>query len=267
MEYALLAAAGGLAGIMGGMLGIGGSVIMLPAMVWLMGARDARGVEMIHQYMAAALIVNFLLILPSVVAHARKGAIWTGVWIWLAMGAVAGVVAGVELSWLFSGEAARYLRWGLGGFFGYVALFNAWRMVKPPRLEGLAREQVEQGPAWRPAACGAVIGAVAGISGVGGGAVAVPIQQMVLRMPLRNAIATSAAMIAALAPVGALVKNLQLGDHGSGVRSLLLAAALSPTAMIGSYAGAHLTHAMPLRFVRGAFVVLMGAAVWKMLAG
>ena len=96
----------------------------------------------------------------------------------------------------------------------------------------------------------------------GGGSLAVPAQQIALRVPLRNAIATSAATIATVSWIGAIAKNAQLGDNGSVTRSLLLAACLAPTAMVGAYVGGHLTHTLPLRIVRGAFIatVLAGAA-------
>ncbi len=51
---------------------------------------------------------------------------------------------------------------------------------------------------------------------------------------------------------------------GTVTRSLTLAACLAPTAMIGSYIGAHLTHNLPLKVVRGAFVALMVLSALKM---
>ncbi len=63
-EVAILSAVGLLAGVLGGMLGVGGSVIMIPAMFWVLGDVNAHGTRMIHQYQAAAMIVNFLLAGP-----------------------------------------------------------------------------------------------------------------------------------------------------------------------------------------------------------
>jgi len=88
--------------------------------------------------------------------------------------------------------------------------------------------------------------------------------QIILRMPLRNAIATSATTIFAVAWLGAIVKNASMGDDGTITRSLILAAVLAPAAMIGSYAGGHLTHKLPLRAVRAAFVGMMFVAAVKM---
>ncbi len=261
LPYILLAATGVVAGVLGGLLGIGGSSVMLPAMVWILGETDARGVRQINQYQAAAMIVNFLLILPAVVAHARNRAIWPRLWAYMAAGAGVGILIGVQVSYAIE---RKYLQWTVGAFFLYVVVHNVDRLVRGQRKEGRSREQVESAPAWAKLAIGLPMGVAAGLLGIGGGSLAVPAQQIGLKVPLRNAIATSAATIAAVSWIGAISKNLQLGQEGTIARSLLLAGCLAPTAMIGSYVGGHLTHALPLRVVRGAFIALMLLAAAKM---
>ena len=264
LQYIWLVATGLVAGMLGGMLGIGGSCIMIPAMVLILGTYNAAGVDQIHQYMAAAMIVNFLLAIPSVLAHLRNRAVWPKVLLPLAGGALFGTIVGVQASYLFSNTAAEYLRWTLGAFFLYVAGQNAWRLRHARRVKGLAREQVEAMPIWRKLLVGVPMGFSAGLLGLGGGTLAVPAQQTVLRMPLRNAIATSAATIAAIAWFGAILKNVQLGDNGTIGRSLVLVACLAPPAMIVAYFGGHLTHKLPLRVVRAVFMTLMIASAVKM---
>ena len=114
IQYISLVATGLVAGTLGGMLGIGGSCIMIPAMVLILGTYNAAGVDQIHQYMAAAMIVNFLLAIPSVLAHHRNRAVWPRVLAPLAGGALVGIIVGVQISYLFSNTAAEYLagRWG-----------------------------------------------------------------------------------------------------------------------------------------------------------
>jgi len=264
IPYLLLVLTGVAAGVLGGLLGVGGSSVMLPAMVLILGAHR-NGTDQIHQYMAAAMIVNFLLILPSVLAHARSRAIWGTVWRYLAAGALAGGVLGVYLSYRFQNETAkRYLRHGVGLFFVYVVGHNIYRLLRSRRREGLSKQHVEGYPAWRKLLVGLPMGVIAGLLGIGGGGLAVPAQQIVLKMPLRNAIATSAATIATFSWLGAILKNAQLAQHGTVGRSLLLAACLAPPAMLGAYVGGKLTHALPLKVVRVAFIGLMIAAALTM---
>ncbi|HET6430327.1 MAG TPA: sulfite exporter TauE/SafE family protein [Phycisphaerae bacterium] len=269
MEYVLLAGVGVIAGLLGGLLGIGGSSVMLPAMVWILGAVkmvNGEPVEQIHQYMAAAMIVNFLLIIPSVIPHVRNKAVWMGVWKFMAPAALAGILLGVALGEQFKdGNRATYLRWAVGVFFIYVVLNNVRRLLAARKLAGLDRQAVEAMPAWRKVVVGFPMGIIAGLLGIGGGALAVPGQQVVLKVPLRNAIATSAATIATISWVGAIAKNLSLAaPYGSIPRSVLLAGCLAPTAMIGSYIGGHLTHKLPLKVVRIVFIALMCFATYKM---
>jgi len=265
MEYILISLTGLVAGVLGGLLGIGGSVVMIPALVWVFSSVSDRP-ETVHQYQAAAMIVNFLLAGPAALRHARAKAIYAGVWKHLAPAALAGIVVGVLVSraGVFTGENERHMRMAFGVFLLYVAGYNSWRM-RSPMVEGVSREKADAMPAWKKIAVGLPMGFAAGLLGIGGGALAVPAMQIVLRLPLRNAIATSAATIFTISWLGAIVKNASLASDGSVTRSLILAAILAPTAMAGAYLGGHLTHTLPLRVVRGALVVLMLAAAWKML--
>lgn len=262
-QYIWLIVTGLLAGLLGGLLGIGGSCIMIPAMVLILGTY-VDGVDQIHQYMAVAMIANFLLALPSAVAHLRNRAVWPRVLSPLVGGALFGIILGVQASYLFSNTAAAYLRWMLGAFFLYVAAQNAWRLRYARRVRGLPRAQVEAMPMWRKLIVGIPMGFSAGLLGLGGGTLAVPAQQTILRMPLRNSIATSAATIAAVSWLGAILKNAQLGDNGTIMRSLVLVACIAPSAMIAAYCGGQLTHKLPLRVIRVIFAALMVVSAVKM---
>ena len=57
---------------------------------------------------------------------------------------------------------------------------------------------------------GIPMGFVGGLLGVGGGLLAVPLQNRVFHVPLRNSIANSAATIIALSAIGAFTKNVAL---------------------------------------------------------
>ena len=93
------------------------------------------------------------------------------------------------------------------------------------------------------------------------------LQQTILRLPLRSCIANSSAIICISALLGGIYKVGTLSQHGYDWRTgLLVAAALAPTAWIGGRLGASLTHSLPIRQVRIAFILLMIVASWKMAA-
>lgn len=254
MVYLVLAVVGLAAGSLGGLLGIGGSVVMIPSMRELLDADQ-------HLYQAAAMIVNFFVVSPSVYHHVRAGAVVWPVVRWLAPTATVAVVGGVLLSELpvFRGSGEMYLASLFGLFLFYVAGANVQQLVS---RRAAAREE-----RWEPTRStwlgsvlvGVAVGLLGGLLGIGGGVVSVPLQQRLLRMPLRNAIANSASTIVLLSVVGASLKNYELVTHHAYrlADSVSLAAVLIPTAIAGGFVGGRLVHVLPLRVVRAAFVLLM----------
>jgi len=266
MEYAILTLVGLIAGLLGGLLGIGGSVVMIPAMVIIFSGQG--GADRMQQYQAAAMICNFLLIMPAVIRHQKARAVVWDVWRWLGPAAIAGIVIGVGASLLpvFSGNNQKYMKILFGAFLIYVAYKNVLKLLDKTVSPQLLVARSGQ-PSWKKICVGLPMGFSAGLLGIGGGALAVPALQMFIRLPLRNAIATSAATIMTTAWLGAIVKNygVQASGDGTFIESVKLAACLAPPAMIASYVGGHLTHKLPIKAVRIAFIALMIVAAVKML--
>lgn len=257
-----IAVLGFAAGTLGGMLGVGGSVLMIPGLTVLLGRQQ-------HLYQAAAMVVNVFVASPAAWRHYKAGAVVGDVLRVMLPAAIGAVCVGVWLSnrSVFAGEVGEiWLGRVLAGFLVFVVGVNVRRLVTSA---GRARDASEERPgevsAWASGAVGVVMGLTAGLLGVGGGALAVPMQTVLLRLPLRCAIANSAAVMVLSAAVGAVYKNATLGGHGDAwTQSLLLAGVLAPTAFVGGRIGAMLTHRLPLRQVRIAFVVLLAVAAWKM---
>jgi len=247
------------AGVLGGLLGIGGSLVIIPALViYLSYTSGYQGVEQ-HLIQAAAMITNVFVAAPSVLAHLRARAVMPSIVWYLVPSALVGILTGVALSnsSAFARENGIYLALILSGFLVYVIGYNIWRLAWPPGT-GRRAEEALRAPPWKVVAVGLPTGVFAGLLGVGGGAICVPIQQVVLKIPLRRAIANSATTIVFVSCVGATYKNLTLGQHGVAVgRSLLLAATLIPTAILGSYFGGRLTHVLPQRMLRIVFIAFL----------
>lgn len=267
--YLAIAGLGLAAGVLGGMLGIGGSTIMIPGLVFLFG-QDAREGFNQHLYQAAAMVATVCVSAPAAWRHHKAVAIVPKALRLILPTALVATVLGVWISNLpvFAREGSGPVMLGrvMAGFLVYVILENARKMFHKPRAvdEPVDLTLVTPG---RSSIVGLAMGLVAGLTGLGGGAVAVPLQQLLLKLRLRNCIANSSAMICLTGIVGSIYKNGTLPQHGLEVApSLLLATLLAPTAMIGGYLGARLTHTLPVRVVRGFFIALMVAAAWKMAA-
>lgn len=272
---ALIALIGLLAGTLGGLLGVGGSVITIPGLAILFGTGENQ-----HLYQAAAMTANLAVALPAARRHYLAGALRPSVLRWMLPATMAFIVIGVFASNLpiFSvqggGEGGLWLGRILAIFMVYVIVVNLRKLFrsKEKKAADWARE-----PKTTPVRCGAVgviVGFAAGLMGIGGGALAVPLQQTMVKVHFRNAIANSSFVMVFSAGVGAVLKLTTLGQHYPGTGSewpawqlaLLLAGILAPTAIIGASVGARLTHTLRPRYVRIAFILMMIVAAFKMAA-
>jgi len=237
-------------------------VLMIPGLTMLLGRHQ-------HLYQAAAMVANVAVAVPAAMRHHRAGATVSRVLRWMLPAALVFVLVGVWVSNLplFEGQdGGIWLGRVLAGFMAYVIYVNVRRLFAA-RKDGYSGESLERA-ALSPVGSGtvgAMMGTTAGLLGVGGGAIAVPMQQILLRLPLRNAIANSSAVMCVSATLGAIYKIGSLDQHGYGWgNALVLAGLLAPTCWIGGRIGAALTHRLPVRQVRVAFIGLMLVAMWKM---
>ncbi len=250
---------GFLAGAIGGLVGVGGSIVIIPVLVLLMGRNQ-------HLTQAAAMIVNVFVAAAALFRHHRAEAVrWDVMFRMLPFGLVF-ILIGVEASNRFNAEILQRV---FGVFLLYVIALNVIKLLE----EGRPRTEADPPRVgWgRVGVVGGLMGLLAGLLGIGGGPVAVPLLQRVCHLPLRQAIASSSAVMCITAGVGALRKNITLAhlpEPNGGILladSLTLAACLAPTAMLGALIGAGLTHTLPMRWVRLAFILLMVWASANML--
>ena len=247
-----------LAGILGGLAGIGGSMIMLPALHAFYGE---QGPSTHHLYMAAAMVVNLIVAIPAARKHRALGAVRGDLTKWLMPSTCVSVVVGVLVGNLIPGDQ---LRLALAAFIVAYCIYNVTRMIQGPRPADTPDEPVVP---WRLIVTGCVTGAVAGVLGLGGGVIMVPMMQMLCSVRLRQAIGTSSATMVITALVGAGIKVLTLNSLGESVKdALMLSALMAPGAVFGALWGATLTHKLPIRTVRAIITALLLFAAWR-LAG
>jgi hypothetical protein len=217
------------------------------------------------------MIVNFCVVVPATYRHWRAQAIMPAVVRRMVPMAVGAVLLGVLASeWsVFQGDGQAYLMMLFGLFLLYVAGFNGYLLARGREEHQALRPFDPQLDGWKAAwGAGVPTGFVAGLLGIGGGVVCVPIQNRLLGIPLRNAIANSATTIIALSFIGAVGKNYALAIHHAEYtlhQSLTLAAALLPTAVVGSLIGSGLTHRLPTRVLRIVLVLFLLAASMRMI--
>jgi hypothetical protein len=260
LEVIALLAVGLVAGILGGMLGIGGSVIMIPAMAFLFHERPWDNQ---HLYQAAAMIVNIIVALPAMRRHQQAGVVprdYVRVFLPVTM---AFMVVGVMLSNMLAGDSLRRL---FAIFLVYVVVNNGLKVFRKTADHSIDGARVS---ASRATVVGSATGTMGGLLGIGGGIVSVPLAQMICRLPLRSAIAASASTMVFSSTLGAALKLATLGPRGaSWSQAVLIAAALAPTALLGGHLGAGLTHRAPvnaMRLVLAAVLAVMSLRMFGVL--
>ncbi len=253
-------------GLLGGLLGIGGAVVLIPTLTFYLGEDQ-------HLYQAAAMICIFFVSGAAMLAHKKAKAISRPVLVRMIPGAIVGIVAGVALSNspLFAGNRDYLLSRLFGGFLVYVAIYNGIRMYRAGKDVDLPGDEPLPSEMQTPntvltCLLGAFTGVASGLLGMGAGTVATPLQQLFLKSPLKRAMSNSAVLIVCVSWLGAIYKNATLGEHGIDyVESLKIAICVIPGAIVGGRIGGHLMHALPKTLVRAVFIVVCIIAAVKLL--
>ena len=261
-EIGVLLGIGILAGLAGGLLGIGGAVVNIPALSLLM-SRD------IHLAQAIAMNVTFFVALPAAIRHYKEGKLNTRLLKLTVPFALIAIIGGVFLSGIISDIWMQRI---FGSFLIYVIITNIIKLM-PGRKDYQGDDsKITLG---RSMFLGSIGGGGAGLLGIGGGLLNVPVSQKICRIPLPVAIATSSAIMCFTSIVGAITKDATLpmvpvlidGKEVSlpWYEPFKYSIWLIPTCVAGSWFGAKLTHALPLRTVRIIFLIVVAIAALKML--
>ena len=245
-------------GLLGGLLGIGGSIVVIPLLGFAYGPNQ-------QLYQATAMIMNVVVGASATLKHHLKGAIQLRLVARLIPAALVGILGGVALSNTIPPLPLQLL---FALFLVYIGLREAWTAYGPGRRDEPREGRESTG---RIAGVGGFTGLLAGLLGIGGGIVIIPLLKRFCRMDMKQAIPASSATMLVTATVGATYKNLTLPElmapDGTPLRiaeSLGLAAAMIPTAFLGSYVGAGLMHRLPMGLIKKVFALLILLAAARM---
>lgn len=235
---------GVLAGVASGLFGLGGGLVIVPALVTV-GAS-----------MPVAVGTSLLVVLGNGLAsasqHARHGNVRLSRGLWMALGAVPAAAGGSAVA----GFLPEVL---LTGLFLVMLLIGGTlllrrRPVAPPGAT------VRPIPRWAAPTTGAMGGLMAGLFGVGGGAFVVPLQVLLLRSTMHAAVGTSLVVVSASALIALVAHALQ----GHVAWSVGVLAALG--GFVGAPLGVRIAQRLSDRRLRVAFVAFLTLLAGTMLA-
>lgn len=257
---ALLVATGAVAGVISGLLGVGGGIVIVPVLFFVfLGLGISESVRM-HVAVGTSLATIIFTGYISARAHWRKGSVDTALlksWgPWITFGVVtgtvvAGNVSGTVLTLVFAGVAAL------------VAINMAFKPAESARtrpLPGAPLKQVLAG----------VIGGFSAMMGIGGGTLSVPILSF-FNYPIRQAVGTAAAIGLIIAVPGAIgyayfgFGHPDLPPFSLGYVNLAGLLAIVPASMLTAPLGVRIAHAISPRALRYAFAVFLAVTSVRMV--
>ena len=246
------------AGCVGGLAGLGGSIIMIPALAMFWGYKNEDKDEH-HVYMAAAMCVNVVVALSSSIMHAKKRAARKDVLMALVPSMAGGMIVGVLLASESKGD------WSLKAFAGFIWLYCIYNIVTTVKKIPDFPEDSPSPAAWKTITMGLIVGVISGYLGIGGGILLVPLLCLT-KLPLRHAIAGSAGAMWISSIVGASVKLYKLPSMGLEVTDALeFAIPMGAGALVGAYIGAMLAHKLKLPHLKLVIALILAIASVRMI--
>lgn len=259
LEWLIYPGLGVIAGVLAGLLGVGGGLVLVAALAWLLPLRGVPAEAAMHAALATSLASIVLTGLASARAHHRRGSVCWPTVVWLLPGLLLG-------GWLGSRWAVRldgdWLRAGVAGYCGLAAaqLLLDWPRARPPRTVA------PTGPGYSVA--GTVIGAISSWVGIGGGSMTVPVLVWRGVMPVRAVATSSVCGVAiALASAAGYASTGQIAGMPAGSAGyvyLPAAAGIALTSVLVAPWGAALAHRIRpqrLKQVFAGFLAIIGVVM------
>lgn len=253
--FAVFLFAGAVAGLLAGLLGVGGGLVIVPAVAFLLPALGVEPALVMHLAVGTSLASIVFTNLSSAWAHHRRGAVRWPEAGRLVAGIVPGALAGAVLASLLPQA------WLARIFAVFAAVMGLYLLAgRRPAAHRSVPGAVALGGS------GLVIGGISAIVGIGGGSLTAPLL-MWCNVRAQEAVATAAACGLPLALAGAAGFVLTgwgragLPAGTLGFVHLPALAGIVAASVVTAPLGARMAHAVPAATLRRLFgLALLGIA-------
>ncbi len=260
---AMLLGLGAFAGVLAGLLGVGGGIILVPAFFYVFSVLGYDSPQLMQLCLGTSLATIIVTSIRSVLAHDKKGAVeWSILKGWvtgIALGATVGVFVAASLR----SEMLQAIFGILAIIVGLYMTFgrNHWRLGN--RMpNGIVR-----------AALSPVLGFLSVLMGIGGGSFGVPTMTL-FNVPIHKAVATAAGfgvIIAVPSVIGFLMVDIAVAPPFTvGAVNFLAFGLIVAMTLITAPWGAALAHKMdpgPLKRSFGLFLILVALNMLRKAVG
>lgn len=258
---ALYLGVGAFAGVLAGLLGVGGGVVIVPALALSFGWLALPGDHLMQLAVGTSLATIVTTSLSSIRAHHKRGAVIWPVVAKITPGIVLGAILGALIADSISSEALRIV-------FGTFLLIASAHMLfgRPPAPH---RDLPGSGGL---VTAGGVIGSFSALVGIGGGTLTVPFLAW-CNTEMKRAVATSAACGLPIAVAGSLsfviagLNETDLPDWSTGYLYWPGFVGIAAASALSAPLGARLAHSLPTATLKRVFAALLLAVGTRMLIG
>ena len=250
---------GACAGVLAGLLGIGGGLVLVAALAWLLPLQGVPADVAMHVALASSMASIVLTAASSSRSHHARGSVLWPTVAWMVPGVLLGGWLGSRIAIGLDGDV---LRWCVAVYCFIVAA----QMLLSRRRDGGDAHVVPRGPGY--SAAGTAIGALSALVGIGGGSMTVPLLVWRGVRPVR-AVGTSSACgvaigLSAAAGYALHAPSGALPAHGIGYVYLPAAIGVALASVLAAPWGTRLAHRLSgnaLRKVFALFLLLVALSV------
>lgn len=260
MTYLIYPVLGIFAGLLSGLLGVGGGIVVVPVLIITFKMLGFSADVLTHMAVGTSLATIILTSISSVRHHNKNQAVLWPLVKWLGLGMLLGALLGALVADALKGRVLEFM---FGAFAELIALQMALGF-KPH-----ASRQIPGKLAL--SLIGVVVGTISAIFGIGGGSLTVPYLTW-CNIRIQQAVGTSAACgwpIALSGTLGFIMtgwgKSLPDGSAGYVYLPALLGIAL--TSIIFAKWGAQFAHKLPDAKLKKIFAAVLAVVGLKLLYG
>ena len=246
LVYLLVGAA---AGVIGGLLGLGGGIVIVPALYFIFLWLDFPKEIIMQLAISTSLATIVFTAISASLAHQKKKAIVWSTVKHLTPGIVLGAIVGAMIADALPSQHLRILF----GVFEILVAIQIWFNLKPKAQQTLPGSS-------GLVLAGFMIGTLSIVLGIGGGTLIVPFL-LWCNADIRNAVATSSASGIPIALAGAValaivgLGNPALPEYSLGYIYLPAAIGITVTSMLLAPVGAKLAHKIPRDQLKKIFAI------------
>ena len=252
MSFVLLyLAVGAVAGVLAGLLGIGGGLVIVPMLTFAFTSQGLPHEHILHMALGTSLASILFTSVSSMKSHHKRGAVIWSVVARITPGILVGTFFG---SWIASLLSTNFLK----GFFGIFLLYVATQMlmgIKPKPTRDIPGTVGIFG-------AGSIIGIFSSLVGIGGGTLSVPFLVW-CNTKVHKAIGTSSAIgfpIAVAGTLGFVLNGLgieNLPSFSLGYVNLGALLGIVAASVLTAPIGVKLAHSLPIDKLKKIFALLL----------